>query len=257
MDWKLSPDETPPDGIAHWVRHNQGSVWADVLGEAEVVARIHATSPGLANYSMHQTQIAYVMRCFAIVDGLSQFVWGGSSFDGRYGAWKNARIERAKEKSKPAPELPSPQVWRMMAFLNRYMGVKRTAARLAVDLYRHTPMHEGFPHALLDAQNRLYMWELGWEATAGHHFHIRPQWTDAELREKHGSFEPNEYFILEIGTLTLIREVAAAIDKYGDDMQRVEKLYRNYLKLDAERWKDKLRWTPLLSSPHRPTTTGD
>jgi len=250
MNMQNLTDGNSPNEIAEWALNNYGGVWHEVQREAELVATDAITRMGQENeepgnlfhhpqHTMHATQIAYVMRCFAMIDGLSQAPWGGNLFDRKYREWKGKHADNSKA------SLPSAQSWRMTAFLNRYLGIRSTAARLAVEMYRHTPMHEGYPHACMDTENCLYMWSLAWNVPKEQHFRISPFRTREELLN-YGESEPNCNYMLEVGTLTLIGGLQTAIEKYAFNLTKGGKLCDNYLRLDAERWNARLRWTPNL-----------
>lgn len=247
MDKTLWRKDASPDDAADWATHTQSYVWTTVRHEAEALHALIQTREGMekgigpyTNVGFRETQVAYVLRCFAMIDRQSQAVWGGKDFDDRYGKWRRKR-KTLKGHLDQYSGLPSPQTWRMTAFLNRYLHVDRMMARLAVDMYRHTPIHEGHLHYLHDSQNRLYKFSLGWEVARENHFRIRPDLIDG-LRW-HGEY------VLQIGILTLIRDIEDAIEKYVHDIRRGGKLCWNFLLFDSERWNAALKWTPQLQIP--------
>jgi hypothetical protein len=227
------------------------------------------------NETRKQLQVAIVMRCCAMIDNLSQHVRGGKAWDKQYRSRVDKLEKRANKRGTPLPNYPSPQTYRMARFIQHYLGVHATAARLAIEIYRHMLMHEGFLHGVIDGQDRQYQWYLGWDADGAHHFRLRrliagqtpdvvaavearlenrslgtetPDYiaeaADALIAE-YGEEELNNTWLVEIGTMTLVEDVERAAHAYIADLRGSTALHAAYLRLRDERWNDKLKWTPV------------
>ncbi len=207
------------------------------------------------NESMREVQKALVMRSFAMIDGLSQSVRGGSAWDKIY----QGRVEKIRAKAKkggqPLRSFPRAQTWRMTRFIQHYIGVSPTVARLAIELYRHMLMHEGVLRGVIDDEERVYGWYLGWKVDADNHFCVRRSISGhtahetAVLVQKHGNDYMGKGWLVELGTLNLIADVERAAAKYVTDLRKSTALFNAYKRLNDERWESKLKWTPQLLSP--------
>ncbi len=199
--------------------------------------RANASGKGLwqnPNEAMRETQLAYIMRCFALIDGLSQYLRGGGAWDRKHRQWAQKREDRAKKAGRMV-HYPSAQTRRMMSFMHCYMGVKPSNARMAIEIYRHMLMHEGVLHGVLDSEDRIYSWYAAWELQPDEHLCIK------QFDERF-----DNTFLINIGTLNLVEDVRKAIVTYTDDLRMHESFYHAYLRLTAERWEDKLTWTPRM-----------
>lgn len=98
-------------------------------------------------YGFDPTCHAYVMLVFAWIDRLSKF-WAGG-------------------KNNIAPHTPrrphTGQTERMVAFMEKYHSPQRTVHQLAVELWRHTLMHEGKPRELVNKNGEHFHWTLVWQ----------------------------------------------------------------------------------------------
>jgi hypothetical protein len=258
--WKPKP---PQQADADRFEREMDFVWATFRQEADAVASASIETIKQQNdaggqrwqnpnESLREVQKAFVMRCFAMIDGLSQHVRGGAAWDKVYRA-RTKKI-RAKKRSLglPEPSFPSPQTYRMVRFIQHYMGAQPTEARLAIEVYRHMLMHEGALRGVIDGEGRVYNWYLGWNAAPEHHFRVRRYisgYTAQQVDDLVGEFGDDIYgkgWLVELGTLNLIADVQRASEKYAADMRVSTSLHNAFVRLGEERWDDTLSWTPRL-----------
>lgn len=245
------------------VKHEMDFLWSAFRTDAESAAthaiRLTSQQNNAGNQhwqspeeSLREVQKACVMRCFAMIDGLSQYVRGGSGWDHKYNKWLQKRSAIRKKAGKTNNPYPSAQTRRMMSFMHYYMGTKPTVARLAIEMYRHMLMHEGILHGLTDDQDRIYSWYLSWDAEANYHLCVRRSlpghtWAQSDqLISMYGNDYMGKEWNIEIGTLNLIADVERAIAKYVADLRQCVPLYHPYERLTDERWGKRLKWTPRL-----------
>jgi hypothetical protein len=202
---RLSPSEAR-GWMNTYVRFEQETIRFWDQSQREVEATRVALAPARENLP---TQHAYAMLCFGQIDGLSQHWRGGKAWDRRHNGKKNRRF--------------SAQTQRMVSFMYRYMHVKPAPGRIAVEMYRHTLMHEGRVRPILDVHDRLFAWYLAWEAAPAHHLHIRQPETMGDT------------YLVECAVVNLIVGVGQAIRAYADDLKRDPVLQRNFRYLYDQR----------------------
>ncbi len=123
--------------------------------------------------------------------------------------------------------------------------LKPTKARLAIEVYRHMLMHEGVLHGVIDQQDRLYQWYLAWNLDPDEQCGVAEfNKPDPDYVALYGH-SPAQYLV-HMGTMNLVAGVSQAFTTYISHLHLNETCYHNYLRYTAERWEDKLRWTPRL-----------
>jgi hypothetical protein len=259
----IRQSKSEQERAADRVAHEMDFLWVKFRREAEAVAANaieiaqHQNDTGEQQWrnpmeSMREVQKAFVMRCFAMFDGLSQYVRGGTAWDKAYRARTNKIRARKKSLGKPVPSYPSAQTYRMTRFIQHYIGKGPTAARLAIEIYRHMLMHEGALRGVIDDEERIYNWYLGWNVGADLHFSVRRSISGHTAREtdalvkKYGNDYMGKGWLVELGTLNLIADVERAAARYVADLRADSSLYKAYERLSDERWEGKLNWTPRL-----------
>lgn len=111
-----------------------------------------------APYGFGHTCHAYAMLCFARIDGISMF-WAGGKYK------RNATNTKAKDQSC--------QTERMTSFMDAYSPQPADNHLLAVELWRHTLMHEGIPRELTDDAGDHYQYTLQWRWDDPHIHYMR------------------------------------------------------------------------------------
>ncbi len=113
-------------------------------------------------------------------------------------------------------------------------------------------MHEGVLRGVIDDEERVYTWYLGWEADTNDHFCVRRSISGrtahetAALVQKHGNDYMGKGWLVELSTLNLIADVERAAARYVADLRKSTSLFYAYEQLNSERWESKLKWTPQL-----------
>lgn len=170
----------------------------DVRSEVEwvyrdLVSKHYPVAQAGKRYGFGYTCHAYVMLCFARIDGISAFWAGGKNWisPGEHGRGQTKRI---------------------VAFLDKYYPRETTTHRLAVKLWRHTLMHEGIPRPVITKSGDQYHYVLEW-------FSDDPQRHYTLVAEPpiSGAEQPSHIFYVDV--LRLTSDLEHMVMKYADDLR--------------------------------------
>jgi hypothetical protein len=211
---------TPMDIDERIARHNKDL--GEFAKEAEWMHRdlVALNYPGPnpitgRSYGFHNSCHAYVMLCFAWLDGLSSY-WAGS-----------------KDKISPCNTKRS-QTRRITAFLAKYHSPQHDVHRVAVQLWRHTLMHESKPREICDDAGNHYRWRLYWEMDARRHYTMTKELAAVMAT-------PYDVHVVQMGILPLIQDIRRVLNAYGADLRSPNqtRLNQNYEDRETEMHQEK------------------
>ena len=149
------------------------------------------------------TLYGLIMTCFATVDLASRY-WAG--YD-------------------------SPQTPRMLAFLDRYVGPRKEAHDVAVQMWRHTLMHIGTPRIITDTRTHMrYNWVL--------------YWSDEHISDTdHMTFKPydSRQRTLWLSLMGLVKDLRRGLDGYvvelREDAELQKRLLDQHVEIEDQRFR--------------------
>jgi hypothetical protein len=180
----------------------------------DLIVNHYPIAEGRENYGFAHTCHAYVMLTFSWIDALSAFWAGGRN---------------ANDAAHTKATVWSHQTDRMVAFLNEYHSRQNTMHHLAVELWRHTLMHESRPRELIGVMGEHYRWLLVWEMDLLHHYTL-------ETRPPVVGGDPYTVYVFLLGVLPLVENLAGMVTAYCRDLAAPEQegLRQNYAAREAE-----------------------
>jgi hypothetical protein len=176
----------------------------------DVVSKHYPVAHEGERYGFGYTCHAYVMLCFARIDGISTFWAGGKNwiYPGKHGPSQNKR---------------------MVAFLDKYFPRQTTTHRIAVELWRHTPMHEGIPRPVIATSGDQYRYVLEWYSDdPQRHYTLVPE------PQTSGAGQPSHIFYLDV--IRLVADLEHMVRSYADDLRAPSSdlLRKNYVAREKE-----------------------